>query len=324
MTKACILHLGVHKTGSTFIQNKFAVNKEFFDSHSFSYPIFYRNNKGIENHSRPLSFIFEDKTRGEKTKSNIYRNSRENFEGQLVSACEQSKNLILSGEDMSLWNQARLEGLLNFLSRYFSEIIPVIIIRPPYGFHCSQLQQLIKSGKNIKLLQPMASEIDTEIFKSWQSNRVTRLRALFGNDLKVYKFQEAIAHPDGLFNFFLEKLSLPKPTEQKQVITNKSMSNKWVRLQSLINYNYKSMPVKDVPLLRQNVEFKNDAKFLLSNQELSLINTHLDIEQKRLSDLLGNDFVLENINLSQELMVDDWVEMASKLCNPKNFRNDVK
>ena len=92
------------------------------------------------------------------------------------------------------------------------------------------------------------------------------------------------------------------------------------RLQSLINYNNKSVPPKERPFLRQNIKFKSDSKFLLSSQELSLINSQLDIERKRLNDLVGNSFTQENISVSPDLLVDDWVEMASKLCIPKNFQ----
>ena len=160
MDKTCILHLGSHKTGSTFIQNSFSKNKIFYESHNWNYPIFRNiNNRLIANHSRPLGIIFENKAAiPGKINTNFHANKERHLK-YLISVCEQPKNLIISGEDMSVWSKLKLERLLKFLSKYYSKIVPVIFIRAPYGFYCSQLQQLVKSGHHSKHLSPTSPYI---------------------------------------------------------------------------------------------------------------------------------------------------------------------
>jgi hypothetical protein len=59
MIKKIFVHIGVHKTGSTSIQQMLGRNREILIKHGFLYPVFKARSANIFNHSVPFVSMFK-------------------------------------------------------------------------------------------------------------------------------------------------------------------------------------------------------------------------------------------------------------------------
>ena len=124
--KEIIIHIGMHKTGSSSIQETLHMNMR--NNPSFAYV-----NLGSVNHSK-LQFMFTEK--GKNYKSLLIDN--------FISS--NSDNMIISGEGLVKLSQNELKKLKKFLSNYFDKIKIVCYIRPPASYMSSAFQQRLKGG----------------------------------------------------------------------------------------------------------------------------------------------------------------------------------
>ena len=60
---------------------------------------------------------------------------------------EESDNIILSGEDISILKKDPLNKLVEKIQSYGYKIHVFALVRSPYSFCCSAIQQKIKTGK---------------------------------------------------------------------------------------------------------------------------------------------------------------------------------
>lgn len=146
--RVCWLHIGMHKTGSTSIQESLAkagrgegwsyvkldslpnLNRALFamfDSNPSRHPVFVK--QGL-----PPEVIAE---------------RRERLRGKLRRVIQKFKggNLILSTEMASLMDQAGVQEMRDFLAPWFDEIRIVGYVRAPQAFKNSLFQEQVKHGK---------------------------------------------------------------------------------------------------------------------------------------------------------------------------------
>ena len=156
MNKICHLHLGLHKTASSSFQETCRRNRGLLSSFGVTYPIFNclvakKNKSSIFNHSVPIYSLFCENPR------NYHMNIRWNvidqieevnnsYWQQLEGFLETSNNIILSGEDISLLEKDALEKLVEKIKSYDYKVHIFALVRNPYNFFCSAVQQKIKSG----------------------------------------------------------------------------------------------------------------------------------------------------------------------------------
>jgi hypothetical protein len=142
----CIIHVGMHRTGSSSIQRSL---------HGFSNgEIVYGQFGKQPNHSIPLSSLFAPDPAtpwlhqlagrtGEQLQSYIDR-MRIELENNLANAGD--RTLLFSGEAVSLLPQEGLQKLHAFLKSRFENISVVAYIRPPAGYISSSFQQRLRAG----------------------------------------------------------------------------------------------------------------------------------------------------------------------------------
>lgn len=149
----CILHIGMHKTGSSSIQNTLAKQ---LPSSEFEYL-----KLGAEaNHSTFIYNLFSDhpelyhcNIQQGLNKNQVIDNNTHNIE-VLKAALNstQADIIIISGEDISLLNENEICKLKDFLAKYCRSIQVIGYVRPPIAYMQSLYQQLVRGGNtNVRI-----------------------------------------------------------------------------------------------------------------------------------------------------------------------------
>ena len=177
----CILHVGMHKTGSTSIQNSL---KELDDD-----KFYYARLIDRPNHSVTVNTIFSkpnDPRLSKRWFATVEDAEKQAKEGRRdLNASVEAANgraLVLSGEGMLSMPAASISKLKKYLNRHGYENIEVIAyIRPPIGYISSAVQQKIKAGNNSTLMT-------SKSVPNYQA-RFSNYDEVFGADnVHLYKF----------------------------------------------------------------------------------------------------------------------------------------
>lgn len=156
MVKEVILHIGMHKTGSSSIQ----VSLNNYDDGTVRYARF-----DTPNHSLTINTIFarkpnrvaEHKASGHTEKE--IDDLKTKYAAQLESELQSSApKLIISGENIALLSTAAIKGLHDYLSELSIKTTVVAYVRPPVGFASSAFQQRLKGqdSRVVDLNEPTA------------------------------------------------------------------------------------------------------------------------------------------------------------------------
>ncbi|XEC93759.1 hypothetical protein AB6A23_20745 [Paenibacillus tarimensis] len=237
-----ILHVGLHKTGTTSIQQTLFLkgNSNFLESKGYLYP-----NSWNVNHSIPVYNLFCDHP--EKYHINIKNeysiaeirdiNKRylKRLEAEIVER-DQTK-LIISGEDissLSLDNLIALKKYLRSISTNDVTIRVIIYVRNPITWSISAIQTMIKGGETYQNTFQHLSFILINLFR----NNITKFVQVFGKEqVDIYTFEEAVAHASGPVGHFLSSLGFSDNEigNFNIVRANESASQTAVDIMSFIN-----------------------------------------------------------------------------------------
>lgn len=139
------LHIGFHKTGSSAIQSSF---------NGYADTAFCYAKLGYENHSIPIYTIFS----GHHQSYHIWKSAGmtapeiEAHRDKLAATTiqffrqEQRRDVILSGEDISVMSQEALQHFHAVLNQNTPRIVVIAYVRDPVSFISSELQERIKYG----------------------------------------------------------------------------------------------------------------------------------------------------------------------------------
>lgn len=139
------IHIGMHKTGSTSIQNTLY---DQLDDTSFMYADF-----GSPNHSAGVVSVFSSqperlisklKTQNHNGLEAFNKNILSNFENQLSKS--NKENFLISGEAINSLENAELIRFKEYLLKHFSDIKVVAYIRSPTSYIQSAFQQRVKNN----------------------------------------------------------------------------------------------------------------------------------------------------------------------------------
>ena len=170
----CILHVGMHKTGTTSIQASLAG----LSDDTFLYPAIGDN----PNHSGAIYSAFSEtpedhgmnRVRRDNPKAmrQHVREMKDSLAAAIVEAA--GRTLVFSGESMTVLTAVELRRMRGFFAEFGYETEVLAYIRPPRGYMSSAFQQNLKTGKLRRL----------NLARLWPdySGRFAKFDAAFGRD----------------------------------------------------------------------------------------------------------------------------------------------
>jgi hypothetical protein len=219
-----ILHIGMHKTGSTSIQS--CLDK--FDNGTTRYAQLCD-----VNHSIPLYTLFSENRYSYAVHTSLgltdaeidqlTQQIRQNLDCELAL---KRQTLIISGEDISLIEPEGIKAMAEYLKTRVQRIRVLAYIRDPVGFASSALQQYIQGGLRIPLI-PAPEYID----------RFRKFVDSFGRDsVEFVKFDRLVLHGGSVVADFCHRAGIDNQASTDEH-SNSSISFACMQLIYLFN-NY--------------------------------------------------------------------------------------
>lgn len=151
-----LLHIGMHKTGTTTLQNTLFAHRDGLAGAGMHYvPL-------GANHSRPMFSIFSgradkyplNRRAGLTTKQTVESYVSEQKVALQTAIGGVTDGLtVISGEDISLLRKDAIPGLKNYFAPYFDAITIVVYVRPARSFINSMTVQAVKGGAVLAALE---------------------------------------------------------------------------------------------------------------------------------------------------------------------------
>jgi hypothetical protein len=248
MIKNIHVHIGGHKTGSTFIQESLGKIRDVLLVRGCLCPLFEIDGTLVNNHSVPFYSIFcknpelyrPNVLRGYDTPDKV-RKLNENHKKQLSQQLDKfdGETLIISGEDISTLDREGIQNLKEYLLRITNGDAAIKIIffcRHPITYARSHIQEVVKGGQILE--QEM--ENYASFARSHYQTRLGNFLSVFSHDdISVIKYEDAISHTQGLLGTFLSVVGMdPSLGEHlKDDRVNGSLSFESISLINAINRN---------------------------------------------------------------------------------------
>jgi hypothetical protein len=216
------LHVGMHKTGSTAIQSAFSG----YDDGQTKYA-----NLGYENHSIPFYTVYS----GNHQNYHIWKTAR--FSPDLIEQKKQAcfevikdsvlsageKQLIFSGEDISMLPQLALLEILDLFGSHGRVVKIVFYVREPISFIQSNYQEDIKSGRN-----------GTSPLTPTYRFRLEKFIQVFGAENVVIRiFDRSLLYRNDIIEDFAQVVGVVPPPKGRS--DNISLSTEAVKIVYLMN-----------------------------------------------------------------------------------------
>lgn len=206
-----ILHVGMHKTGTTSIQNTLfnTTNNKLLEKKDYLYPLSWPNNHSIPIFSAfcdyPENYHINIKKGYSITEiTNINKQYLESLKMEIAKR-EQSK-LIISGEDISVLSIDNLNDFKKYLKSISTNDVSikvVVYVRDPVSWSASVIQQRIKGGTTY---QNSLLDLRADL-KNYFFNILNKFIQVFGKEsINIYAFEEAVKHKYGPVGYFLSTL----------------------------------------------------------------------------------------------------------------------
>ena len=230
-----------------------------------------------------------------------------------IEALKQEQDLLYSGEALCAWPKENYRHFLDDLNTFGFKVKVLALVRPPYSYACSAMQENIKSGKFNPLIgldQPHRKRAITRLLPS-RSGEIETLQKVFGENINFQPFSKALNHQNGPAAFCLEQLGIPVSWESighdSSFRSNESLNNPQVRAMNLINKEFhadqsrKRCSKNNFKILRQGLDCLEGDRFLLTEFEFQLIKEHYKKLKKEMNDLLGPSFAEESPRFSNPI-----------------------
>ena len=250
--KEVILHIGLHKTGSTSIQKALkGYNKDGVKSIGFE----------EENHSIPMYTIFSENRYDYHIWSNEnycrddIENKKSDYLKILSSECinDKIKTLIISGEDLSVLNNSEVKILADYLREKNVKTTIICYVRDPLSWIASNSQERVKAG------WPLI-KID-QIFK----RSIQNYMQYFGREnIQIYDFHKSIKLTGSIVSHFSEILSIDIKEPLRE---NESLNAVQFALMQFLNTISINTNLEKTRYIVRNKIKKLSSRLLLKNRE---------------------------------------------------------
>jgi hypothetical protein len=222
--KQAILHLGLHKTGTTSIQNSF----RGYDDGETAYA-----NLGPPNHSTVFKALFlqnavypwKNQGLSEKKIENLINRHWLALTKQLD---RKHSRIIFSGEGISGLDTESLCKIKNTFNEHQRDAIVFVIVREPLGMTASLMQEMVKAGNSLQNERTDKDVIGYSLF-----TKVNNILKVFGEEnTRILRLEDALSSefPRGVVDYFAKQLDIKPeriPTIKSQ---NQSISETTYKL----------------------------------------------------------------------------------------------
>jgi hypothetical protein len=244
--KKIYLHLGVHKTASTTIQETLGRFRGVLEKEGYLYPEFFLDTQRIYNHSIPIYNLFTEfpelyhiNLSKQITSALAIAEMNSNYRKQLENQINEFKgeHLIISGEDISVLSKTALSKFVEYLRSLTDKEVRVMVIlfcRNPNGWVRSSVQEVVKNSLSLN----EAFDRYSRLSKSNYKRLLTKIFSIFPKeDFVVIRYEDAIKNEAGPVGAFLECISANSliPLLSENRIYNRSLSYEAVKLHSFIH-----------------------------------------------------------------------------------------
>lgn len=207
MVNEIVLHVGLHKTGTSSIQMTFfsGENDKLLREKGYLYPQCWS-----ANHSIPVYSAFCDhpeqyhmNVRFGYTIEQVKELNKKYLDDLHLELSGNYHKLIVSGEDITMLTLDNLTRLKEYLRSISNKIRVVIYVRNPETWAVSVIQEKIKGG--FTYVQSFQESLG--IVRANFQHHVGKFIEVFErNNVNVYQFEKAIEHEFGLVGHFLTDL----------------------------------------------------------------------------------------------------------------------
>jgi len=218
----CIIHIGMHKTGSTSIQHSL---------HGFSDDRFLYAHLGDgPNHSLAMYSLFADsperhhlhKANGRDGSAVQDYIAKVRIDLARAISIVNGRTLLISGEDICVLQPKALEELCSYFRGHFDDLMICGYVRPPAGYISSGFQERVKGGQSDRVSPEQVYRNYEKIFGKFDE--------VFGREnVQLWKF-EPKSFPGGCaVQDFCTRLEISFPVE-RVIRANESLSRQAVSL----------------------------------------------------------------------------------------------
>ena len=220
--KTLILHVGMHKTGSTSIQRSL----EGFDRGLIRYL-----DLGSSNHSGPVRTIFSERSndypahrRSGQSRHAIAQMASHHRAQMIRELSLPRQRFIISGEGISALSPAGVRALAQFLKQYVDRIQVIGYVRDPVGYANSAFQQRVKDGQ-------AAISVPRPNYR----NRFRKFFDVFGREnVELIQFNPSAFENRSVVRDFCNRAGIPADNVREKR-ANESLSDLAIRLILQIN-----------------------------------------------------------------------------------------
>ena len=234
-TKTAYLHLGFHKTGTTSFQNECFNSTNILAQQDTIYPSLHNFHDTwcvFQNHSIPLLTAFASSPDqypiglGKSIAKSLPL--KKDYCDDFIRALEVDKDIIISGEDISALSYKDLRSLRACIQSWGFKIDVIVIVRSPYSFYCSVVQESINNGNHFwDIMEPGIDH---------RSHYIEKLINVFESQVSFYSFNDAKKHVNGPSGFLAEAMKKKiNHVHSSSGAANKGANNLRTRVKNTLN-----------------------------------------------------------------------------------------
>jgi hypothetical protein len=322
MKKKVILHVGLHKTGSTSIQLNCKRYAEQLLNAGIYYPKFSSDN--WENHSVPLSLICQDKPRSiNHTVERLYENDESamkaalNMRQFLIDELENTTahTILFSAEDISVFTSEELEKFKLFLVECGGFDFKVIVyVRHPVKFILSAAQELVRAGVNsLSNIFELGNIQNSEI-------KIKKLISIFGfNNVNIFSFDDSISKFKDITRHFFNLIDCNHISTDRLSENSSSSIEKILVLSSIYSYGGQYVRFLSKHLLDGGNKLQIDAQmekylFYSCAKDINFLKNEFGIVFENKSILAGpvisNNILYSNIKTAHAVLLGNGLDVS--------------
>lgn len=225
---------------------------------------------------------------------------------------------MISGEGISALPKRSLARLAAQLEQQGFRIQPFALVRAPYAYLTSALQQTIKNGKYQPLFGLSDQQLDPngcDVKPPNTLKAINSLNQIFGKRMMYIPFQKATKAQGGPVLYLLREVLHLQNTEQYTCLNaNESKSNARTRLKNFLNQQHPHADQGQLKSLLKNISAPAQRqKFLLTEQEFARIENEFKKIRREMKRKHGKAFIEERIDFGDPFSQQEVNALLSQL-----------